>query len=84
MPEAPPAPSVDGLTVHRLSTTPSDLGESPLWWQDDLWWIDGVAGRIHCRDGRSFDLGGHIGGIAPASDGRLVFSPPELAPPRRC
>ncbi|KAA2315100.1 SMP-30/gluconolactonase/LRE family protein [Pseudooceanicola sediminis] len=74
MPEARSDLSVDGLTVHRISTAPADLGESPLWMDDTLWWIDGVAGRIHCLDGRAFDLGGHIGGIAPASGGGLILS----------
>ena len=72
-----------GFKVTRLSDHPAALGESPLWDPDAqcLWWIDGVAGRVFRRDWnsdwakgdiRSFDLGGHIGAIALASDNRLL------------
>lgn len=71
--------TIDGLGVSRLSDLPAALGESPLWdgASGRLWWIDGVAGRIHWRAlthgpiGR-FDLGGHIGAIALASADRLL------------
>lgn len=69
----------DGLVVTRLSAHPAALGESPLWDPDAarLWWIDGVAGQIHgfTSDGAEIapvQVGGHIGGIALATGGRLA------------
>lgn len=74
--------AVSELTVTRLSQTPDALGESPVWDADAncLWWIDGVAGIIRRRRFKpdamveSFVIGGHIGAIALASDGRLVVA----------
>lgn len=71
--------NADGLAVTRLSRRPAGLGESPLWDgpANRLWWIDGVAGRIHClrcdgREGETVSLGGHLGGIALAAGERLA------------
>lgn len=72
------------LVVKQLSAEPAALGESPVWdaEHDCLWWIDGVAGRIH-RIKWNYDvpdtpeiwsIGGHIGAIALSSDGHIVVA----------
>lgn len=44
-----------GLQVSRISATAAELGESPLWDADRqrLYWVDGVARRLHAYDAAS-------------------------------
>lgn len=70
------------LTITKLGDAPDALGESPVWdcAASCLWWIDGVAGTIlrlrfeDCAPVERFVIGGHIGGIALASEGRLIVA----------
>ncbi|MEZ5660167.1 MAG: SMP-30/gluconolactonase/LRE family protein [Burkholderiaceae bacterium] len=72
------------LHIERLTDSPDDLGESPLWdpREDCLWWIDGVAGQVrrkYLQRGRwsateSFEFDEHVGSIALRAEGGLVIA----------
>lgn len=70
--------------VMRLTDTPDQLGESPVWdpQAQSLWWIDGVAGKVRrLRFAGSepgelecFSFDAHVGSIALADEGCLVVA----------
>jgi L-arabinonolactonase len=65
--------------VHLVSETPDLLGESPVWDHRSgrLFWVDGVARRIHALDPGSgerwqWTAPSTVGCVALAEEGRLV------------
>jgi sugar lactone lactonase YvrE len=59
----------------------AELGEGPVW--DDgrhvLWWVDIMAGRVHCFDpmaglDRAYEMGTPVGCVALRDDGRLAVA----------
>lgn len=70
--------------VSRLTETPDQLGESPVWDAEAqcLWWIDGVAGKVRRMrvtgsepgEVESFAFDGHVGSIALAEDGCVIVA----------
>jgi sugar lactone lactonase YvrE len=67
------------LQVRCLAALGCDVAESPLWWDNHIWWIDIRPGRLfRCRaDGggvQCWELGAITGAIIPvASGGFLAF-----------
>ncbi|UWR35813.1 SMP-30/gluconolactonase/LRE family protein (plasmid) [Sulfitobacter sp. W027] len=66
------------VQIERLDTGFDCLGESPVWdsQNQSLWWIDGVAGKIHERraDGsvQTLEVTGHVGAIALVEGAGIV------------
>ena len=54
-------------------------GESPVWWQEALYFVDIVAGRVHRYDPaddneRSWEVGQRVGTVVPRVGGGLVLA----------
>lgn len=65
--------------VELVLEAHATLGEGPVWdvARGVLWWVDIVAGLVHCfdpRDGldRAIPVGSQVGAVAPRRDGTLL------------
>src|SRR5690554_1084681 len=67
------------LSVRRVSSSPSMLGESPVWdaQNEYLYWVDGVSCKIHRHDPRNerfqeWSLPSMVGSVGLSQGHRLV------------
>ncbi len=55
----------------------AELGEGPLWWQDQLWFTDIKQKQVHCCDGdggtrRTWNAPSEVGFLAPLKNGHFL------------
>ncbi|MDA7430933.1 SMP-30/gluconolactonase/LRE family protein [Primorskyibacter aestuariivivens] len=69
------------MNIECVAPTRSILGEGAVWDVGDqrLWWVDIMAGLIHCydpvtRDNETFDFGEPVGCLARREKGGLVLA----------
>ncbi len=70
---------MSAITIHPLGTRQSLWGEGPVWWQEQLLYVD-IEGhtivQLCCDSGAevAYSVGERVGMVVPASDGNWLYA----------